>query len=499
VRSGSAARLIAAALTAVALTAPAVTHAQSGYGIPPDNPFAGTPGARGEVYVYGMRNPYRWSFDRRTGDMYVGDVGGINEEITFIPRARQAGANLGWNCLSGTASQTGCTPSGTYVGPAFEYPSSPDVVIGGYLVRDPALPAFAGRYLYGRFNSGLYLLGARAAGPSQPVSSVSIASVSGLGEDGAGHLYVTSLNGPVYRLTQNGSALAASSIGNFAQPVSVAGVLGEPQRLFVAEKAGRVRNRDGSLFLDLSSLVRDIGGEEGLLSVVAAPDYTASGRLFVFYDNNAGNLQIDEFARTGPNSSSLSTRKPVITISHTQADNHNGGQLLFGPDSYLYSSIGDGGTQGDPEGDAQNRGSLLGKILRLDVHLAAPPPQAPAVPVRDTRAPGIRVRVKRRQRLLKRHGAVAYVRCDETCAVRAAGVLRIGKRRFRLRRATRTATASRATPRIRLKIRLKKRSTRALRRAMRRGRRPLVRVGLRATDAAGNRSRLVHRRVRARR
>jgi glucose/arabinose dehydrogenase len=498
VRSGTAARLIAGTLAALAV-APAAAQAQTGYSIPPGNPFAGTAGARAEVYVYGMRNPYRWSFDRQTGDMYVGDVGGINEEITFIPRAREAGANLGWNCLSGTATQTPCTPAGQYVGPAFEYPSSPDVVIGGYLVRDPALPAFAGRYLYGRFNSGLYLLGARATGPGAPVSSVSIAAVSGFGEDGAGHLYVSSLNGPVYRLTQSGSALAASPVGNFAQPVSVAGVAGDPQRLFVAEKAGRVRNRDGSLFLDLTGLVRDIGGEEGLLSVVAAPDYASSGRLFVFYDDNAGNLQIDEFTRTSPNASSLSTRKPVLTITHAQADNHNGGQLLFGPDRYLYSSIGDGGTQGDPEGDAQNRGSLLGKILRLDVHVAAPPPPAPVAPVRDTSAPRIRVRVKRRQRLLKRHGAVAYVRCNETCAVRAAGVLRIGKRRFRLRGAARTAQAAQATRRVRLKVRLKKRSTRALRRAMRRGRRPLVRVGLRATDAAGNRSGIVYRRVRARR
>ena len=93
-RAGTAARLIAGTLAALAL-APAAAQAQTGYSIPPGNPFAGTAGARAEVYVYGMRNPYRWSFDRQTGDMYVGDVGGINEEITFIPRAREAGANLG--------------------------------------------------------------------------------------------------------------------------------------------------------------------------------------------------------------------------------------------------------------------------------------------------------------------------------------------------------------------------------------------------------------------
>ncbi len=71
-----------AALAVTSAAAPAEALAQaSAYGIPPDNPFVGVPGARGEVYVYGMRNPFRWSFDRQTGDIYVGDVGGINEEI----------------------------------------------------------------------------------------------------------------------------------------------------------------------------------------------------------------------------------------------------------------------------------------------------------------------------------------------------------------------------------------------------------------------------------
>ena len=96
---------IAVLATAFAVAAPGTAGAQAPYDIPAGNPFVNTAGARPEVFVYGMRNPYRWSFDRTTGDMYIGDVGGINEEITFLARARQAGANLGWNCLSGTAVQ----------------------------------------------------------------------------------------------------------------------------------------------------------------------------------------------------------------------------------------------------------------------------------------------------------------------------------------------------------------------------------------------------------
>ena len=109
-----------------------------------------------EVYASGMRNPYRWSFDRQTGDMYVGDVGGTNEEITFLPAAQSRGANLGWNCFSGTAVESGCTPS-NYRPPTYQYPSSEDVVIGGYLVRDPALPSFQGQYLFGRFGTGIIM------------------------------------------------------------------------------------------------------------------------------------------------------------------------------------------------------------------------------------------------------------------------------------------------------------------------------------------------------
>src|SRR3954449_11297025 len=83
-----------------------------------------------EVYVKGMRNPYRWSFDRQTGDIYVGDVGGINEEIDYVPAARARGANLGWNCFSGfdDVPETDCMPT-NYFPPTYDYPSSQDVVI----------------------------------------------------------------------------------------------------------------------------------------------------------------------------------------------------------------------------------------------------------------------------------------------------------------------------------------------------------------------------------
>ena len=446
-----------------------------------------------DVQVLGMRNPYRWSFDRQTGDVYVGDVGGINEEVTYIPAASFRGANLGWNCLSGTAVQTpGCTPPANYVAPAYEYPSGPDVVIGGYVVHDPSLPTFAGRYLFGRFSSGnIISLGPRAAPPPLD-TTLDVPNVSGFGEDGAGHLYATSLAGQVYRLGETAGVLTKTPLaGTFIQPVAVAAAPGVTDELFIAEKPGRVVRwtpSGTSEVLDIRTLVQD-SGEQGLLSVAVAPDYAVTGRLFIFYDDNGGDLQVEEL-RGG-------VRTPVLTIQHDQAANHNGGQLLFGPDGALYLSTGDGGTQGDPEGDAQNPSSFLGKILRIDVSLPAGLAPGPGAPVPgDVVAPRIRARVPARQRVLRLRGVVVHVSCDEDCALRAGATLRIGRRKLPLRRVQAQLVANRHA---RLRMPLRPRAQRRLRIAVRSGRRPKVAVRLRATDAAGNRSALIRRTVRVRR
>jgi hypothetical protein len=501
-------RAVAAAfVAALAVTAwPTLASGQS-YRIPPDNPFVGVPGARGEVYAFGMRNPYRWSFDRQTGDMVVGDVGGTQEEITFLPSGTIAGADLGWNCWSGTApGPGGCDPASDR-SPSHTFPSAgpgSGVVIGGYVVRAPDMPARQGQYVYGDFTNGdLYWLGPGASGPRQNANA-DVPMVSGFGEDALGHLYATSLNGPVLRLGQDGAgALTTSSIGTFSQPVGVAAPPGDPERLFIVEKPGVVKLRTGasvSTFLDIAGLVGDEGFEEGLLAFAAAPDYATSGRVFAFYTDNNGDLQLDEYVRTatGPDRSDPSTRRPLLTIGHQPADNHNGGQLLFGRDGYLYLSTGDGGVQGDPEGDARNLGSLLGKILRIDVNTAAGPSASQGDATAPGQRPTLRVRVKRRQRVLRLRGAVAYARCSETCRVTARSRLRIGRASYRMRRVGRAARADR---RVRLKVRLTKQGRRALRRCARRGRlrRASVRLTLRATDTAGLRSPAVRRTVRVRR
>lgn len=435
----------------------------------------------------GMRNPYRWSFDRQTGDMYVGDVGGTNEEITFLPAAQSRGANLGWNCWSGTVHVISTCNPANYFPPAYEYPSGPDVVIGGYIVRDSALPSFAGQYLFGRFETGIIMkLGPQAAQPADD-TGLNVANVSGFGEDGVGHLYATSLAGEVYRLGENSSGtLTKASIGSFDQPLAVAAPPGDPNQLFIVEKPGRVQLHTPSgttQFLDIRSQVQD-GGEQGLLALAVSPDYATTHRVFLFYDDNGGDLQLDQY-RDG-------VRTPVATIQHDQADNHNGGQLLFGPDNLLYLSTGDGGTQDDPEDDAQNPSSLLGKILRFDVGVSLPSGPPPA----DTTGPTLRTKVRARQRVLRLHGAVAYVRCSEACTVSTGGTLLIRGRKLLLQRAVGDAGPS---LKARLEVRLRKRSSRLLRGALAQGRRPLVKIRIRAHDAAGNGSGLVTHTLRVRR
>jgi glucose/arabinose dehydrogenase len=493
-------------LAAVAGVAAPTASAQAPYQIPPDNPFVNTPGARAEVYVYGLRNPYRWSFDRLTGDMYIGDVGGsVAEEITFLPHAQSAGANLGWNCHEGNAAGPGgCTAPG-HRPPQHTYPETSQPVVGGYVVHDPALgPSFQGRYLFGRYGGPIQSLGPGATGSptSTGLTATEVPQLTSFGEDGLGRLYVTSQAGPVSRLVANGNVLQPSSIGSFTAPAAVAAPAGDPDRLFIAELGGHVRLRIGSQvhdFLDIDALVAT-GGEQGLLAVAVAPDYATSGRVFVFYTANDGDLTLDEVRRsaTDPNRADPATRRNLLTIEHSAAGNHNGGQLQFGPDGYLYLSTGDGGGQGDPEGDAQSVGSLLGKVLRINPTPVIGPPPAPLAPA-DTRAPRLRTRVPRRQRVLRLRGAVAYAGCNEACTIAAAGVLRVGTRRLRLAGARRVARASQVGRRLRLKVGLGRRQARILRRALRRGRRPTVRLSLRATDPAGNRSPVTRRTVRVRR
>jgi glucose/arabinose dehydrogenase len=160
----------------------------------------------------------------------------------------------------------------------------------------------------------------------------------------------------------------------FTKPVFVTNA--RDGRLFIVEQAGRIKVRQTtgaiSTFLDIRDRVNDVGHEQGLFSVAFHPNYARSGtwgylRFYVNYTNAAGDVVLSEFKRlsTNPNRAYLSSERILLTIPHPTYINHNGGTVAFGPDWLLYMSIGDGGG-GDSHNNAQWRGSLLGKVIRIN-------------------------------------------------------------------------------------------------------------------------------------
>jgi Glucose / Sorbosone dehydrogenase len=162
------------------------------------------------------------------------------------------------------------------------------------------------------------------------------------------------------------SAATLQPVGTFDSPVYVTSHPDDPNQLFVVEQGGEIElvtPAGTDVFLTVPNV--SSGGEHGLFSVAFPPDYAATGLLYVYYTGNDGDLHIDEFtASSGP--VDPATRREVLHIPHPTFTNHNGGQLQFGPDGYLYAGTGDGGGGGDPDENAQNLNSLLGKLLRID-------------------------------------------------------------------------------------------------------------------------------------
>jgi glucose/arabinose dehydrogenase len=166
-----------------------------------------------------------------------------------------------------------------------------------------------------------------------------------------------------------GDGVALKRIGNFDEPVYVTGAPGYPRLLFVVEQPGRIKvmRRGRKLrrsFLNITGLVQ-AGGEEGLLSVAFPPGYKRSGRFYVYYTDNAGDIRIDEFRRAGALRARSGSRRKVMRIPHPANSNHNGGQLHF-LGRLLYIATGDGGSGGDPPDNAKSKRTLLGKILRIN-------------------------------------------------------------------------------------------------------------------------------------
>jgi hypothetical protein len=165
-------------------------------------------------------------------------------------------------------------------------------------------------------------------------------------------------------------SVGLKKIGSFDRPTYVTGAPGFPKLLFVVEQPGRIAvlrggHRLAKPFLDIRSKVGYDGAERGLLSVAFPPGYAASGRFYVYFTDNAGKIRVEEFRRASPTRADRASGRAVIEISHPVNANHNGGQMQF-LGNLLYMGTGDGGSEGDPPNNAQNKGVLLGKLLRID-------------------------------------------------------------------------------------------------------------------------------------
>jgi hypothetical protein len=203
----------------------------------------------------------------------------------------------------------------------------------------------------------------------------------------------------------------------------------------------------------------------------------------VYYTDRGGDIVIDEFTRStsDPDAADPSTRRTVLVIEHSSETNHNGGQLHFGPDGCLWITTGDGGGfLSDQHNNAQNLGTLLGKILRINPN--PPGVGGPACPgtatnsaangaVAEVTAPILSAGAPQVQRVLRRGNVVVYVRSKKSGSLRADATLVVGRRKLLLGRLKTTVTAGR---RERLRVHLRPRARRLLGRALSSGRHPRV-------------------------
>jgi glucose/arabinose dehydrogenase len=175
------------------------------YGIPTDNPFAGSTSARQEIWASGLRNPWRFSFDRATGELYLADVGQNRYEEINVVAGSTAGVNYGWNVMEGMHcfQATTCTQTGLTL-PVLEY-EHPDgcSVTGGYVYRGSVIPGLVGHYLYSDFCAG-WLRSFRYANgrvnDARDWAIGDIGNVMSFGEDDAGEVYILTAGGRVYRI-----------------------------------------------------------------------------------------------------------------------------------------------------------------------------------------------------------------------------------------------------------------------------------------------------------
>jgi len=160
-----------------------------------------------------------------------------------------------------------------------------------------------------------------------------------------------------------------------SSPVGVYAPPGDTSRIFIVEKTGTIRIYKGGALVTQPFFTQtglSNGSEQGLLGLAFHPQYATNGKFYVYYTDTGGDIHIVEYLVSSNPDSASSASRPILTIPHPGQTNHNGGQIAFGPDGFLYIGTGDGGGGGDPDGNGQNQNALLGKMLRIDVDHGSP-------------------------------------------------------------------------------------------------------------------------------
>lgn len=178
------------------------------YGIPADNPFANGENGRPEIWALGLRNPWRFSFDRQGGNLYLADVGQNRREEINVTSSTQPGLNFGWNTMEGTICfdpDEGCDTSGLVL-PVLDYvnPSTGCSITGGYVYRGEAIPELEGHYFYGDYCAGFVRSFAMEGGVATDLREWdfgSLGNITSFGEDADGELYIVVMGGSVYRIS----------------------------------------------------------------------------------------------------------------------------------------------------------------------------------------------------------------------------------------------------------------------------------------------------------
>ena len=372
------------------------------YRIPPDNPYIGATSFNGlpvnsnnvrtEFYAVGLRNPWRYAFDPVTGWLWLADVGqGAREEVDII----QKGGNYGWAYREGLIAgpKAAQAPAGfTHINPIWDYGRTEgNSITGGRVYRGSQIPALYGAYVFGDYGSGRVWqmrYETNGAGGTNFVAPVQIASEGGntiscFGTDSSNDdvLLANVSNGRVRRLVSvaGGGYALSNAFGDtltFTAPVAIVNAPGDSNRLFIVEQIGRIAvitnlaSPTRTVFMDISARVR-FGGEQGLLGLAFHPGYLTNRYFYVFYCANAtgspNSLSRFEISPSNPNAGLTNSELQMIRQAD-DAPNHNAGDLHFGPDGYLYVTLGDEGDANDSNNNSQTiTKDFFSAIMRLDV------------------------------------------------------------------------------------------------------------------------------------